>query len=199
MVSWQNSETKDKLFAATIAALGLKTIPYKQIAIYFGENTTYNSIEAQFRSIRAQAKELKDAANGSGIDQPAAPVPRKKARANNTNTRSTNGRGAIAKSRPAERTSSSALNSTISGRVTKSKSKSVTPGDKSGENAAGAAKGLGDVQWSFVGSVGDGLGGLDGTANYFEDQFQSVAVFDQSLYDHSNGFLRSPSPSHFPF
>ncbi|KAG7010096.1 hypothetical protein G7Y79_00001g003680 [Physcia stellaris] len=64
MPDWKSVETYKRLIAAMLAAQGHKP-DYRKIATYFGDNTTYDSIEGRFRPLRKLAETLKEEVESS--------------------------------------------------------------------------------------------------------------------------------------
>ncbi|KAL8784688.1 MAG: hypothetical protein Q9195_008926 [Heterodermia aff. obscurata] len=76
MPNWKTAESYQRLLAAMVASQDLK-LNFKQIAKYYGEGTTYNSIEGRFRIIKEDAKKLKAEAGGGGTPN-TTPVKKEK-------------------------------------------------------------------------------------------------------------------------
>ncbi|CAF9927663.1 MAG: hypothetical protein HETSPECPRED_006641 [Heterodermia speciosa] len=70
MPNWKTAESYQRLLAAMVASQDLK-LNFRQIAKYYGEGTTYNSIEGRFRIIKEQAKVLKAAVDN---DEPSPAI-----------------------------------------------------------------------------------------------------------------------------
>ncbi|QRD87915.1 hypothetical protein F9C07_897 [Aspergillus flavus] len=67
VVNWKNHESIDRLIASLLAAHPDTQLDYHAMALFFGQGSTYDSIEGRFRRYRKIADELRDEAHSRGI------------------------------------------------------------------------------------------------------------------------------------
>jgi len=78
VISWSADRYK-KLFAAVLAAHPEIKLNYKEVAVYFGEGATYDSIECRMRDIKKHAKQLRaEIQSGTRSSEPTKPTPKKR-------------------------------------------------------------------------------------------------------------------------
>ncbi|KAI9763020.1 MAG: hypothetical protein M4579_000083 [Chaenotheca gracillima] len=120
---WADIESWKRLAAATWAA-SPQNHNYRQIATYFGQDSTYDSIEGRFRIIKKEAKKLQGEIDSG--QRPEAPV-RGGASANSTPRKKKPSAGSAANGAAAETSSpTKPSQSVLSGRVTKANSGTPT-------------------------------------------------------------------------
>ncbi|KAI4147930.1 MAG: hypothetical protein LQ340_005310 [Diploschistes diacapsis] len=136
--NWKDPDTNEKLMAAMVAA----QINYHAIARYFGDGTTYSAVENRFRRVRKMAEEMRAAVDRGQatpiVDRvrPAAsyrvqPNPNGSSSGDNVQAAKGNGQASTGTKRSGtgqkKQKTSATGDAVISGRVSKSKSKSITP------------------------------------------------------------------------
>lgn len=70
MVNWRTAGSTDRLFGAFIAAHPSLKIQYNAIAVYFGQDATYDAIKGQLRHYRRLAEDLCREAEANGVEIP---------------------------------------------------------------------------------------------------------------------------------
>ncbi|EFR00828.1 hypothetical protein MGYG_03832 [Nannizzia gypsea CBS 118893] len=97
MVSW-HKENIERLIAALLLAHPELNLNYRKMAVYFGQDASYDSIHNQFRRFRRTADEMQGAL---GQAAPSTPIRRRNA----TPSTPRSGRGAIVKPTSAQKAS----------------------------------------------------------------------------------------------
>ncbi|MCJ1244223.1 hypothetical protein MMC30_001421 [Trapelia coarctata] len=169
MPDWQSLDANKRLLAAVIAAHpDKKLLDYRKIATYYGEGTTYDSIEGQFRKIRKEAEKMKQKVDSG--EQTEAP-PRGNKKDGDSGAKPTKAR------KP--RISPKKQDGVISGRVTKS----ITPTKKRGVDQ-NAVKGVKEEMESSASSMMEGhLGGsFDDGDGDFDFSFGVDGLGDENDY-----------------